>query len=349
MPARNTPRHTLITLEGTPRHCGRAYGESQAEAIQGFLRLEVTPNSQRLRFAQRCWARLGQWEKPVVEFALGMAEGCGLSPIEITLLLLHEEIGHIKRCTAFGATASGSRDGHPIIGQNWDWSPSLYPWSSLVRLRPDTAPATLTYAYSGLWSAAGLNEHGLSLVWTSSGLFPRIPPRVGIPTYALIAGILTRTNCKEALELLKDTEHAGCFIFFLADARGEVWVVEGSPGRFETARCHDVIGRANHYECPRSCWLTRQKLPRPTVKKNTSVRAERMAELLQQHRGKIDSKVAEAMLCDHGVRPGFNICQHLVPGRASMTLDSFYILPARKELRIARGLPCRHRYRRYRV
>ncbi|MBI2192190.1 MAG: hypothetical protein HYU36_09410 [Planctomycetes bacterium] len=342
-------RHSLLCVEGTPRACGRAYGEAHAEAIEAFLRMEVPPRPSRLRYARRCWARLGQWERPVSEFALGVSEGSGRSILEVTLLLLHEEIGHLKRCTAFGAAGPATCDGNPVIGQNWDWSPSLYPWSSLLRARAEGQPATLTYAYPGLWSAAGLNEHGLGLVWTSSGLFPRLRPRVGIPTYALIAGLLTRRNCREALELLRSTEHAGSFIFLLADAEGEVWVVEGFPGRIETARAKPWISRANHYECVRSCWLTRQKLPRPTVRKNTAARAKRMSDLLRAHCGRIDGRVAEALLRDHAAAPGMTLCQHLVRGRTSMTLDSFYLLPARREMRIARGLPCRHRYQHYRV
>jgi hypothetical protein len=57
-----------------------------------------------------------------------------------------------------------------VIGQNWDWAQSLYPWSSLVRLRTDSMPATLTYACpgSGRWlvlmtrPVAGLDGPGLT-------------------------------------------------------------------------------------------------------------------------------------------------------------------------------------------
>ena len=255
----------------------------------------------------------------------------------------------MKKCTAFGATGSGTRDGQPIIAQNWDWSPILYPWSSLLRMRTDTMPASLTYAYPGLWAATGINEHGLSLAWTSSGAYPRIPPKVGIPTYALIAGILARRDCRGAIELLERSAIAGCFIFFLADAAGEVWVVEGFPGQVVAAQCDSVVSRANHYECEPSRQATGQKLPRPTVRKNSVARARRMAQLVKEHSGKINPRVAEAILRDHGLKPGLSICQHPVPRARVLTLDSMYMLPAKKQLRIARGSPCRRAYRRYSV
>jgi len=278
-----------------------------------------------------------------------MAKGAGLTLPETTLLLLHEEIGHSKLCTAFGATGPGTRNGRPIIGQNWDWGSSLYPWSCLVRLRTSAMPRTLTYTYPGLWSAAGMNEHGLSLVWTTSGCFPKVAPKVGVPTYALIAGILTCTDCQEAIGLLARTPIAGSFNFLIADAKGEVWVIEGFSGRIELGPCENVVSRANHYECERVSRLTEQKLPRTSRKVNSRARARRMAELVQKHHGRIDDQIAEGMLCDHGVAPGLNICQHPKGKRRGMTLDSFYALPTRKEFRIARGLPCRHEYRRYRV
>jgi len=336
-------------LQGTPRRCGRDYGESQAERIQAFLQAHVPPNGRRLRFAARCWSSLEEWRRPIAEFVRGLAKGAGLTLPETTLLLLHEEIGHSKLCTAFGATGPGTRNGKPIIGQNWDWGSSLYPWPCLIRLRTSAMPRTFTYAYPGLWSAAGMNEFGLSLVWTTSGCFPKVAPKVGIPTYALIAGLLTCENCEEALALLERSTIAGSFNFLLADAKGEVWVIEGFSGRIELERCEDVVSRANHYECRRSCLETGQKLPRTSRKMNSKARARRMEELLRKHLGKIDDSIAERMLCDHGVGPGLNICQHAEGKRRGLTLDSFYVLPTRKEFRIARGLPCRHEYRRYRV
>src|SRR5437867_4510460 len=231
-----TSVHALAEFRGSPSACGRQYGLSQAEAIGAFLALAVKPDPARLDYAARCWRVLSEWEPPVVEFVRGMATGTGMSLDEITLLLLHEEVYHLPHCTAFGATGAASAGKAPILAQNWDWDPSLYPWASLLRLRSDATPATLTYAYPGLWAAAGINEHGLALVWTGAGYFPRIRPKVGVPTYALIAGILARRNCREAVALLEKTPNAGAFIFFIGDAEGEIRVVEGLPGKVQIAR-----------------------------------------------------------------------------------------------------------------
>ena len=173
----------------------------------------------------------------------------------------HEEIVHIHHCTAIGATRNGTVDGSPSLARIGIGPPSVYLWSSLLRLRTDSMPTTLTYAYPGLWACAGMNEHGLSLVWTSSGFCHTFPPDEGIPTYALIAGILTRRTCREAITLLQNTRNAGAFIFFLADATGEVWVVEGLPGKVHPVECVDVMTRANHFESEEMCRLSNQDVP----------------------------------------------------------------------------------------
>jgi hypothetical protein len=338
----------LAEFRGTARDCGRAYGSSQAEAIGAFLYQQLQPDSLRLAYAERCSKVLGEWEKPVFEFAQGMAEGSGKSLQEIVLLLLHEEIGHVHNCTAIGATRKGTVDGSAVIAQNWDWSGSLYPWSSLLRLHTDSMPATLTYTFPGLWASAGMNEHGLSLVWTSSGCYPDVPPDVGIPTYALIAGILTRRTCREAITLLQNTRNAGAFIFFLADAIGDVCVIEGVPGKVHLVDCIDVITRANHFESEEMCQLSNQDVP-PKLSPNSVSRATRMRDLAKTHRGQINGELVATFLTDHGVEPGLNICQHPSAGNSVLTLDSFYLLPAKRAIWIARGVPCRHLYEKYTV
>jgi hypothetical protein len=349
---RDKSSYAVSEFHGTARECGRAYGNSQAEAITISLS-QLQADTFRLTYAERCCKILEEWKKPVFEFVQGMAEGTKRPLEEIVLLLLAEEIGHSHHCTAIGATRSGTVDGSAVLGQNWDSSGSAYFWSSLLRLRTDSMPATLTYAYPGLWACAGINEHGLSLVWTTSGVWPWVPPDVGVPTYALIAGILTQRTCREALTLLQNTRNAGAFIFFLADATGDVWVIEGLPGQVHPVECIDVVTRANHFETEEMCRLSKQELP-PKLDPNSVSRAKRMAELAKAHRGQINGTLVASFLTDHGVGPGLDICDHTThPGGVFtgelFTLDSYYLLPSNRQMWIARGLPCRHTYEKYTV
>jgi hypothetical protein len=352
--------HRIVELRGTARECGWTYGEHMAESITGFAMQDATmgasladccagiqPDPERLVYARKCGEALHAWDAGVTDFAVGMAESTGRTFEEVVLLLLTEEIGHTKYCTAFGATAAGTSDGAPVIAQNWDGLSELYPWAHLTRYLCEGAPAALFYSYPGLWACTGVNEYGLGLLWTSTGIYPAIRPVVGVPTYALIAGLLAQKTCRNALHLLERTTFAGCFNFFMADETGEVWVVEGMPGNFEAVPCVDVISRANHYECRSLCEISGQTVPEAGLSANTAPRSQRVKELLEQNRGRVGPSVIEAILTDHGVKPGWDICQHPVPKRDRLTLDSMYILPQKREFWIARGSPCRRSYTRY--
>lgn len=343
--------HAIFTYAGTPRACGAAYGNEQAEAIQIFLRLKLQPDATKLRYAARCWKRLSAWQLPVTEFICGVSRGSGCSVEELTLILLNDEIFHSSphHCTAIGATRGATRDGGPIIGENWDWAPSVYAWSSLTRLHMRDAPRQLLYSYPGLWASAGINEHGVSILWTSTGFAPRQTPKTGIPSYALPAGVLLQRSCADALSLLKESDNAGCFNFLIADAAGEVWVVEGCPGKVEAERCDEIITRANHYETPRMCRLTRQNLDQAPANFVSEPRTRRMRALAQRHRGRITGKLVERFLRDtQGPRFG-RICDPGCIADDWVPVDSFYFLPARREMWIARGIQSRHAYCRHRV
>jgi hypothetical protein len=339
----------ISSYRGSVRACAKAYGDEHAEAIDGWLKCEIPDYAKYLRYAGRCWDIVRRWHRPLADFITACAAGAHRQVEEIVALLATEEIFHDKHCTAFGATGAATSDGQPVIAQNWDGVPRMQPWPRLLRLRTDAMPATLTYAFPGLWACAGMNEHGLSLVWTSSGCRPSVKPVAGVPTYLLVAGVLGCRDVAAALHLLERTRNAGAFNFFIADAAGEVVVVEGMPGCIRPMRCADVVSRANHYEHPQLIRRSRQRLPRATLAFNSAARGRRAADLVGRARGRIDRKAVEAMLRDQRDRPGLTICQDAVPGFDWTTIDSFYCLPAQRAFWIARGIPSRHAYVRYRV
>jgi isopenicillin-N N-acyltransferase-like protein len=320
-------RLTMTSLEGTVGECGEAYGEAFETRILGFCQQEVKPDKKRLSYAERCWVHIERDAPISAEFIKGMAAGSHLSLEHVTLLTLHEEIAH-GGCTAFAASAEATLEGKAIIGQNWDFPPSIYPWVGLLRLELEGALNTLTYHMPGLWACAGINEAGLSLVWTSTGIFPPVLPEVGVPTYVVVAEILRHKSVRDAIRYIKGIKLAGAFNFFLGDASGSIAVVEAMPGYVSVDQSGPTMTRANHYANADMVRLARQDVSGGVEETYATVyRSERMAELIQQYQGEISPAVAKEILLD---REGDWPWLHQYPAGVgkvelkAMTLDSLF-------------------------
>ncbi len=312
-------------FQGTPADCGAGYGERFATPLLGFCRQEVRPDRHRLAYARRCWKYVEKWAPTSAQFLRGAAAGSRLSLDQVTLLALHEEVCHKPHCTALAVRGEES-GGKTIVGQNWDWAPQLYPWAGLLKLALRDSPRVVTYHYPGLWACAGVNDRGLALVWTGGGYFPLVPPVAGVPTYVLIAEVLRLNTVEEALAYLGGVKHAGSFIFLLGDPAGATAVVEAVPGRLAVDRSAAALCRANHFTDPGVLAAAGQAKPR-RGKTTTLQRGERMAALLEKHRGRVTPGAVKAILTDRGTAWPW---LHQYPGGRqartldAMTIDSFF-------------------------
>jgi len=335
----------LLNLEGSPRACGEAYGDEERESILGFFSSQIPLRPGDVEFAAKCWPQLLESFPAIAEFCAGLAKGADLTIPQVMLLLLHEEIVHKEHCSIVGISRNAARDGRCVIAQNWDWPATVYSWPKIVRLRSGSLPATLTYAFPGLWACAGVNEAGLAIGWSGAGYWPSVQPQVGIPTYALIAGLLTSPDVPGALDLLSRGQHAGCFIFFLADRAGEVAVVEGWPKNIAVERHQEVALRTNHYLTSQAIEATRQSDPRSIKDSTTGPRLEALRSLMAREE-RMGGDAAKKVLSHPNIRATYKL-EEAQGGYNSMTVDSFCIDPAAAELWVARGLPDRHPFVRY--
>lgn len=327
-------------IKGTPLKCGRAYGEAFATMMIGFCKQELRPNSARLAYARSCWKHTVKHAPVSAEFIRGMAEGSGLSLDHAGLITLHEEVYHEPHCTAFTASKTATRGGKTIVAMNWDWAPNLYPWPGLLDLSMTSSPRAALYHYPGLWASAGINEHGLALMWTGGGYLPKVAPLVGVPTYVLIAEILRRRTVNEAIAFLSAVPIAGCFLFHLGDAAGNVAVIEGAAGKQVVDRSGDLLFRANHYTCREIVACSSQADPLPTTGATTVFRFRRMSELMKKHEGKLTPSITRKVLTD---RRGRWPWIHVFPGGpdqeklSGMTIDSLFAVSQDRTLTTCRG------------
>lgn len=232
------------TVEGSPRECGRAYGKLFREGIRSFLNKEILgafvdkPSSKEdlLAYAAACGTVLRAECPLIADEIAGIAEGSGLTFDEIVLINLHEELYHRVElpkqghCTAVAVGPPYTGNKQTYVGQTWDWMESVAGMSSVVEWRRKGGAHVLAYGFPGMPMGAGLNSNGIALCWTSAALGRKDQsPRVGIPSYALIAHLLAQKDIESVIREAKKNKHAGWFTFVLADGHGNLVNIEGSP------------------------------------------------------------------------------------------------------------------------
>ncbi len=140
----------------------------------------------------------------------------------------------------------------------------------------------LAYGFPGLWAGAGLNSAGLALTWTSADLGKKdVTARVGIPAYLLLTHLLYQGSLEDVEREAKRATPAGWFTFVLADGRGNLLNVEGSPKGVVVEKHKGRLARIGFG----SCAMTGAAKP-SEVKLHP--RCRKMYDLLAADSGKVD-------------------------------------------------------------
>lgn len=320
----NTDILQLVEISGTNYECGVTYGEIFASRLVGFFSMNIRYNERLLLYARKCWRIIKKRAPKSAMFIKGIAAGSKINIERIVLLILHEEILHEPHCTAF---VCKNKEKKVIVAQNWDWPPEFYPWPCLLKLAIENQPVTLTYNYPGFWTANGINKHGLALMWTGSGFFPKVKPVVGIPTYVIINELLQCRTVDEALVKLRSLKNAGSFIFFLGDALGKYCVVEAIPKKYAVETGERFVCRANYFINNEIIKLSRQKAGVLTENEQTSC-YEYLKRTLENQKYYSHRTIRET-LTDQPIIHNISF--------DDMTIDSMYAVCADRAFYTARG------------
>lgn len=299
------PFATPFVAVGSAHERGLVYGKHYRSAIRDFLDQEIykpfvgNPSSkdEMVRYASDC-AKVARKVCPmVVAECEGIAEGAGLSFDEVVLIHLHEELYHRSKlpydghCTAVAVPPTDTGDGHTYVGQTWDWMTRLGGQSAVTEWRRDDGSSVLAYGYPGMPIGAGMNSDGIALCWTSGAGGDKESPRVGVPSYMLISHLLAQPDIESVIREANRDKHAGWFTFVIADDKGNLVNVEGSPKGVAIERPNDRLARA--YYGTRQ--MTASSTDSPA---KLHPRCKHMYELLEQSAGKNDRKTLEHYFLD---------------------------------------------------
>jgi isopenicillin-N N-acyltransferase-like protein len=338
--------HTLTTIRGTPRERGRQYGRAFRTEICDFLDREIyapfaqisgNTKAKMLDYARRCSEAVSDYSPILSDEVAGAAEGAGLKVEELVLITLHEELYHrgvlpsVDHCTVAAAGPPETADGHAYVGQTWDWMQSVYGLSTMLLWDRPEGPSLLSYAYPGLWAGAGVNEAGIALCWTTATDEQGIPgPRVGIPSYLLIAQILYQESLDAAVEEARRARHAGWFTFVLADGEGRLANIEGSPRELAVEFDRGHMARHN-YGSRQMTGVPEGAPPR------LNAQCQHMKDLLAGARGRLDCSTLQSFLGDHQ----FPIC------KSDGTIDGLLFDTTSRVAYVTRGPSCSGRWKRF--
>jgi len=310
--AESGPEFSLTLISGKPRERGRQYGRKFSAPIRAFLDRELysaftgkpSTRDDMLRYAGDCAREIARYSPPISEEMEGMAEGSGLRLEELVLITLHEELYHrgvlqsTPHCTVAAAGPPDTSDGCTYVGQTWDWMQSVYGLANLLMWKRPEGPDVMAYAYPGLWTGAGLNSAGIALCWTSC--FPKdgiAGPRVGIPSYVLIAQILYQETLKDAIAEARRARHAGWFTFGLADGEGRLANIEGSPRELAVELTRGHIARHDYGSRQMTRTSEGQDVP-------YNERTRYTFDLLRRQKGRIDRASLQGILADQVIGRG---------------------------------------------
>jgi isopenicillin-N N-acyltransferase like protein len=323
----------LLYLTGSPFDLGYANGALTQEYIR---RQEDTMLALLRRVAPYRWmqfllkAMVVYKNRHLPEFVAtdwqmeiyGLSQGCPdvhpeIGPYYHRLLNYHaaQDISYMLMnsplirggCTAFGAWGPVTRDGHLLVGRNFDWeaAPVFDEDRLVVICEPDRGIPFISLAWAGMVGCvSGLNREGICV--TVNGAPSQLPSEAATPTCLVAREVLQYAHhLDEAQQIIQRSRVFVSALFLVGSRRdGTFVVIEKTPAHTVVRQPagRGVIICANHYLTPD---LKDDPMNLKFLATDTSrPRYERMQELLDSAVGKLDVPASIAILRDRRLAGG---------------------------------------------
>lgn len=215
-------------LTGRYEAMGREYasqleglGRSLAEASPETL----DPPAERRALARKCAAHVAEHAPFLLEELEGIADATGLETdvVETVPLALDARAG----CSLVAVAGERTVGRTPLFARNHDFYPSFRDFATCYRTEPADGLASIGCSCVYVGRCDGVNEAGLAIG------FAEVPPHEfepGVTWQLAVRAVLdTCRTVTEAVEFLESIPHATNVNFLVADASGEIAIVEASP------------------------------------------------------------------------------------------------------------------------
>ena len=352
----------VVEIDGEPFEQGRQHGMALRGQIahnlsvyyDRFEREAQLPIDEVRRRASQ-YVPVLQRSADYFEVIRGIAETSRQELLDVVMLNIRYEllyyqysiipVGGPDGCTSFAVLPGASSNGHLLLGENWDWIPSVA--GAVVHTRYEGGSfETLAFTEAGIVGGKiGLNSLGLGLA--INGLLSTEDDWAHLekPFHVRCYEILRSTSFDDAVRLVSATPRSCSANFVVAQAPDRAVDVEAAPGTscsFGPAR--GLLAHTNHFLEPEHLGV--EEPPFAERRPHSLTRLARMRSLLDA-RQPLSVADVQACLRDHDNFPD-SVCRHVHPDdppeEACPTVVSAVMDLTERTLWLAEGPPCEHAY-----
>ena len=304
----------VVDVAGSPSSIGRTLGRSckgMASTMLAEARVALEKKGVKwpaaIELTKHYRPYCEEYDPDFVEMVEGYADGSGVTPEEILVLICMDEKGF---CTDIAANGLVTEDGSVLHAHTEDWSEASQKSTLVVRGRPKGGLSFLAATHGGIEFIAGINSAGLS--FTGNSLYPN-DERVGLPKKFQAWRLVTSKSISDAMEAALPPHRGSSYNVNLCHKSGEMYCLEGSATSHAVLYAtNGYLVHTNHYLDPgmqrfEACFGTETKSLAGAS--GTVVRYHRALRLTRNSLGHITKDSLKAILTDHVNRPR-SICNH---------------------------------------
>jgi len=325
-----SPSLETLFLNGSPRCMGESFGKQKREAIHELAEIRFH-DAQKFcvdygkqpwkeddlwQLIRECLTVAEAWDRDAYEEFLGIARGADMEPERLFLMqgltdlrdhMFFSGRAEAEGCSSFIIDRERTKEGHVLIGQNWDLQTSNLDFILLVQRRPTNAPETISLTLAGCLSLIGMNSEGVAIGNTN---LLTSDTRPGIHYLFLIHRVLRCKNIAEVTPVMESAPRIGGHYYYVADASGRGVGFECTARK--VSLLHPEEGRLVH--CNHILASDLQSLEVSLASDSTCFRQKRLDTLIASQKASIQQDDLRCFLSDHeGGEANQAICRHHVP------------------------------------
>ena len=320
-------------LQGSYYEMGLEQGRILKSA--GFV---PPPISQAKReFAKSCESAVREHMPELLDELRGIAGGGGFEadPLNALVLTLDAE----PACSVLAVSGRHTADGKTLFGRNYDFYTSFRDFITLYRTYPAGALASLGCSDIFVGREDGVNEAGMAIAMTFVGYDSDQP---GVMFHLAVRAVLDHChNVQEAVSLLESLPHVRNNNYLVADADGQIAIVEAGPQNVTTVYAPEGFAAVtNHFQ-----FSPYERIEKRPI--NSEPRLRNLKEWFNKRDGYVSSDNVKAILSDpeKGV-----FCSHYQEEKNAdpiTTLWSWTATLGERKVYIAEGVPDKDAYNLY--